>query len=73
MELTLNAKGLIKDFGGPTRTMRRLNSAGYKITRDTIVKWQSRNSISLPALMALAVVAKNDNQRFDLHEYVEVA
>lgn len=70
MKLTMDAKRIVRDFGGMTATARTLTEAGVPITRDAVDKWRRNSRVPSPHLCALAIIAKRRGQRFDLLDYI---
>lgn len=70
MKLTLDAKRIVKHFGGMTQTARLLTQSGVPITRDAVDKWRRANRIPTPHLLNLAVIARERMQRFDIYDYI---
>jgi|TARA_R110000822_G_scaffold53110_3_gene137028 hypothetical protein len=68
--LSVNARRLVKDFGGLTAATHGLNDVGHIITKNAVDKWRRRNSLPAESILAFAVLAKQKNQRFDLLDYV---
>jgi len=68
--LAINARLLVKDFGGLTAVTRGLNEMGHIITKNAVDKWRRRDSLPTESILAFAVLAKHKNQRFDLLDYV---
>lgn len=68
--LAINARLLVKDFGGLTAATRGLNEMGHNITKNAVDKWRRRDSLPTESIIAFAVLAKHKNQRFDLLDYV---
>jgi len=68
--LSINARLLVKDFGGLTVATRGLNDMGHTITKNAVDKWRRRDSLPTESILAFAVLAKQKNQRFDLLDYV---
>jgi hypothetical protein len=68
--LAINARLLVKDFGGLTAATRGLNEMGHTITKNAVDKWRRRDSLPTESILAFAVLAKHKNQRFDLLDYV---
>ena len=62
---------MVKDFGGVSATSRQLKDIGYVITPDGVDKWRRRNNVPFKAILHLAIMAKHENRRFDLLDYVD--
>ena len=70
MKFRINAKQIVKDFGGMTATARTLTEAGVPFTRDAVDKWRRNGRVPSPHLCALALIAKKRGQRFELLDYI---
>ena len=70
MNIKLDAKKVVSDFGGMTKTARALTDSGHPITRDAVDKWRRASRIPSPCLLALALVARRGGQRFDIYDYI---
>jgi hypothetical protein len=68
--ISIDARLLVKDFGGLTAATRGLNDMGHTITKNAVDKWRRRDSLPTESILAFAVLAKQRNQRFDLLDYV---
>ena len=68
--ISINARLLVRDFGGLTAATRGLNEVGHQITKNAVDKWRRRESLPSESMLAFAVLAKQKNQRFDLLDYV---
>ena len=68
--ISIDARLLVKDFGGLTAATRGLNEMGHTITKNAVDKWRRRDSLPTESILAFAVLAKHKNQRFDLLDYV---
>ena len=68
--IILDARKMVKHFGGVTKTKKLLNLYGYKISIDGVDKWRRRNSIPIQALCTLCFAAKSENKRFELLEFI---
>lgn len=69
--MKIDARKLVRDFGGHAELMRKLASAGQPVStserygRDTIEKWCLRGSIPGKWLVAM-----NNLQKFNIANYV---
>lgn len=72
MEIRFDAARVVKDFGGMSRTARRLTAFGHPITANAVDKWRRQNRIPINHICALAVIAASEKKRFDLLDYIEV-
>lgn len=72
MEVTLNTRQMVKDFGGLTACYRALNKYGFEISRDAVDKWRRRRSLSTQNLIQMAVIARKTGKRFDIYDYIEI-
>jgi len=70
MNLRIDAKKVVSDFGGMTKTARLLTEYGVPLTRDAVDKWRRAGRIPAPHLLNLAVIARKRGQRFDLYDYI---
>jgi len=70
MELSLNTKQIVKDFGGMTKCCKALTANGNHVTLGAVDKWRRRNAMNLQSLMHLAIIAKESNKRFDIYDYI---
>jgi hypothetical protein len=68
--ISIDARLLVKDFGGLAAATRGLNDMGHTITKNAVDKWRRRDSLPTESILAFAVLAKQRNQRFDLLDYV---
>lgn len=71
MQLKLNTKKIVKDFGGMTKCCRQLRDNGNNVTLGAVDKWRRRNAMNLQSLLHLVMIAKDTNKRFDLLDYIE--
>lgn|GEM_PF-2229258 len=69
--LKFNTRKLVKDFGGRAKTARTLREHGVEITTDGIDKWNKRSSIPFKSIVTLCVIAKEENKRFEMLDYIE--
>lgn len=67
--ITLDAKRIVKRFGGRIELWRRLSANGQHISVKTIEKWMERNSIPSARLLILMDLAKKEKLPLDLDEY----
>ena len=70
MNISLNTSKIVKEFGGMTKCCKALTQYGNPITLGTVDKWRRRNAMNLKSLLMLAVIAKENNKRFDLYDYI---
>ena len=70
MNIEINAKKVVYDFGGMTQTARLLRDHGVTITRDAVDKWRRAKRIPLFHFARLALIAKKRGQRFDIYDYI---
>jgi|TARA_R100001460_G_scaffold26426_1_gene53433 hypothetical protein len=70
MNVSLNTKKIVKEFGGMTKCCKALTQNGNPITLGAVDKWRRRNAMNLKSLLMLAVIAKESNKRFDLYDYI---
>jgi hypothetical protein len=70
MELSLNTSKIVKEFGGMTKCCKALKQNGNAITLGAVDKWRRRNAMNLKSLLMLAMIAKENNKRFDLYDYI---
>jgi len=68
--ISIDARLMVKHFGGLTAATHGLNDVGHIITKNAVDKWRRRNSLPAESILAFAVLAKAKNQRFDLLDYV---
>lgn len=68
--IQLDAKRIVKRFGGRIELWRRLAAHGHHISVKTIEKWVERNSIPSSRLLVLIDLAKKEKAPIDLDEYV---
>ena len=66
----IDAKKMIRDFGGFTKTARLLNNAGVSITPNAVDKWRRTERVPVTHVCSLAMIAKDRKQRFDLYDYI---
>ncbi len=67
--IQLDAKRIVKRFGGRIELWRRLAAHGHHISVKTIEKWMERNSIPSSRLLILIDLAKAEKSPLDLDEY----
>lgn len=67
--IQLDAKSIVKRFGGRIELWRRLAAHGHPISVKTIEKWMERNSIPSSRLLILIDLAKAEKSPLDLDEY----
>ena len=72
MNISLNTSKIVKEFGGMTKCCKALTKNGNVITLGAVDKWRRRNAMNLKSLLMLAVIAKENNRRFDLYDYIIV-
>jgi len=70
MNVALNTKKIVKEFGGMTKCCKALTQNGNPITLGAVDKWRRRNAMNLKSLLILAIIAKETNKRFDLYDYI---
>jgi len=70
MNISLNTSKIVKEFGGMTKCCKALTKNGNPITLGAVDKWRRRNAMNLKSLLMLAVIAKENNKRFDLYDYI---
>ena len=70
MNIEINAKKVVTDFGGMTQTARLLTENGFPITRDAVDKWRRAKRIPLFHFARLALIAKGRGQRIDIYDYI---
>jgi|TARA_B110000483_G_scaffold57198_1_gene71593 hypothetical protein len=70
MNISLNTSKIVKEFGGMTKCCKALTQNGNPITLGAVDKWRRRNAMNLKSLLMLAVIAKENNKRFDLYDYI---
>ena len=70
MNVALNTKKIVKEFGGMTKCCKALTQNGNPITLGAVDKWRRRNAMNLKSLLILAIIAKDNNKRFDLYDYI---
>ena len=70
MNISLNTKKIVREFGGMTKCCKALTQNGNPITLGAVDKWRRRNAMNLKSLLILAVIAKENNKRFDLYDYI---
>ncbi len=70
MNPRLDAKKIVKRFGGRTELWRRLNAMGHHISVKTIEKWMERDSIPSNRLLVLMDLAKKEKSPLVLDRYV---
>jgi len=66
----LDVDALIKRFGGPTQTARRLQRRGLQVTVKTVQKWRERGRVSSDWLGELALMAAEERRPLRLEDYV---
>ena len=49
----IDVTAIMADMGGPSQILKDLQRSGYGITRDTIMKWQSRQSLPMTRFIDL--------------------
>ena len=70
MNVGLNTKKIVREFGGMTKCCKALTAHGNPITLGAVDKWRRRNAMNLKSLLMLAIIAKENNKRFDLYDYI---
>jgi len=73
MNIEIDAKKVVTDFGGMTMTARLLTENGFPITRDAVDKWRRAKRIPLSHFARLALIAKDRGQRFDIYDYIKTS
>lgn len=68
--IEFDSRQLVKDFGGLTATARQLTAHGHTISVDGVDKWRRRKTVPFTAIVHLCMIAKENNKRFDLLDYV---
>lgn len=67
----LDARAIIKHFGGARNLADMAAKSGYIIKPKAMYKWAERGSIAGYMLIILAKVAKDNNMELNLERYVE--
>ena len=68
--LTINVEKIILDFGGIKKVVRALKQADHPRSQHAVRNWVRRNNIPIDGVLRLAYIARGNNQRFDLLDYV---
>jgi hypothetical protein len=62
---------LLDTLGGPTRAHQKLEKNGHFVSRQTVFKWRSRNSIPVAWAVVIAQVFEEYNgSKLDLTQYI---
>ncbi len=69
-ELKIDPTKVVNFFGGISSTHRKLEFAGYRMSRKAVEKWVERGSIPTNRLAQLVVCARMDKRDFNLYEMV---
>ena len=69
--LTINVEKIILDFGGIKKVCRALKEANHPRSQHAVRNWVRRNNIPIDGVLRLATIARDNNQRFDLLDYVK--
>jgi hypothetical protein len=67
----IDAKTIVKRFGGRMELYRRLTAIGHDISVKTIEKWMERDSIPTQRLVVLMQLAKSEGRSLNLHEFIK--
>ena len=67
----IDAKTIVKRFGGRMELYRRLTAMGHEISIKTIEKWMERDSIPTQRLIVLMKLAKQEGRNLNLQEYIK--
>jgi len=67
----IDAKTIVKRFGGRMELYRRLSAIGHPISVKTIEKWMERDSIPTKRLIVLMRLANKEGRNLNLHEYIK--
>lgn len=71
MPQKLDARRLVRSFGGPTQLHARLTNEGHTLTVKAINLWVYRRSIPSKWLAVLSEMAEKDRRPLHLHKYTE--
>lgn len=69
--LTIDAEKMILDFGGVKKVVRALKEVNHPRTEHAVRNWVRRNNIPIDSVAQLAIIARRNNQRFDLLDYTK--
>ncbi len=67
----IDAKTIVKRFGGRMELYRRLTAIGHDISVKTIEKWMERNSIPTQRLIVLMKLAKLEGRTLNLQDFIQ--
>lgn len=67
----IDARTIVKRFGGRMELYRRLTAMGHPISVKTIEKWMERDSIPCKRLIALMELAKSEGRNLHLQEFIK--
>lgn len=67
--IQLDAKRIVKRFGGRIELWRRLAAHGHPISVKTIEKWTQRNSIPSHRLLVLMDLAKSEKSPINIEDF----
>lgn len=66
----IDAKTIVKRFGGRMELYRRLTAIGHDISVKTIEKWMERDSIPTQRLIVLMKLAKTEGRTLNLQDFI---
>jgi hypothetical protein len=67
----IDAKTIVKRFGGRMELYRRLTAMGHDISVKTIEKWMERDSIPTKRLIVLMKLAKKEGRTLNLQDFIQ--
>lgn len=67
----IDAKTIVKRFGGRMELYRRLSAIGHPISVKTIEKWMERDSIPTKRLIVLMRLANKEGRNLNLQDYIK--
>jgi hypothetical protein len=66
----IDARTIVKRFGGRMELYRRLTAIGHPISVKTIEKWMERDSIPTQRLIVLMKLANKEGRTLNLQDYI---
>lgn len=66
----LDAKAIVRHFGGRMELFRKLNARGHKISVKAIEKWTGRGNIPTPWIIKLIALSKEENNPITFENFI---
>ena len=66
----LDAKAIVRHFGGRIELFRKLNANGHKISVKAIEKWTGRGNIPTPWIIKLIALSKAESNPITFENFI---